>query len=337
MSTELPKPEDLIERVFAIDSAEAFRQVALEVYRYQYLNNELYRRYAELVGPAPDQVKAISDIPFLPISFFKNHVVQTTGFSPRIIFESSGTTGSQVSRHFVKEPALYRTSFVRGFELFYGPVSNYCFLALLPSYLERGSSSLVYMVKELMEISKHPLNGFFLYDYEELASRLVDLENSGQKTLLIGVTYALLDFATQYPTPLSHTIIMETGGMKGRKKEVVRSEVHDMLKQAFGVGVIHSEYGMTELLSQAYAKESGRFYAPPWMKVLVREEDDPKSVMSTPAAPKTGAINIIDLANLYSCSFIATEDLGTLHPDGSFDVLGRLDNSDIRGCSLLAV
>lgn len=307
------------------------------MYQYQYQYNELYQRYAELVGPDPASVQDIKDIPFLPISFFKSHQVQTTSFTAPVVFESSGTTGSLVSRHYVKEPAIYETSFVRGFEHFYGPVQDYCFVALLPSYLERGSSSLIYMVKELMELSGHSLNGFFLYDFKELSERLAELEKSGQKTILIGVTYALLDFAAQYPIPLRHTIVLETGGMKGRKKEVVRSEVHDELKKAFGVPAIHSEYGMTELLSQAYAREGGRFHAPAWMKALVREEDDPKSVWASSDSAKTGAINIIDLANLYSCSFIATEDLGTLHPDGSFEVLGRLDNSDIRGCSLLAL
>lgn len=337
MWIELPKAEDLIRKLFTIQEEEAFRALALDVYRYQYGNNDLYRRYADLTASGPECVNDISDIPFLPISFFKTHIVQTTEFSPRIIFESSGTTGSQVSRHFVKEPSLYEESFIRAFEAFYGPATDYCFLALLPSYLERGSSSLVYMVKALMERSRHPLGGFFLYDFEELAARLAEAERTGQKTLLIGVTYALLDFAEQFPVPLKNTIIMETGGMKGRKKELVRSEVHEALVHAFRVPSIHSEYGMTELLSQGYARGGGRFYAPAWMKVLVREEDDPRSVLGPSARPKTGAMNIIDLANLYSCAFIATEDLGTLHPDGGFEVLGRIDNSDVRGCSLLAV
>lgn len=337
MSFELPKQEDLIRKVFALDSEEAFRQVALNVFRYQYQHNELYRQYTDLTVSAPAEVNDIRSIPFLPISFFKTRNVQTTDFQPRLLFESSGTTGSQVSRHYIKEPDLYKSSFVKGFERFYGSIKDYCFLALLPSYLERGSSSLVYMVKELMDISGHPLNGFYLYDFEELAKKLSDLEKDHQKTLLIGVTYALLDFAAQYSLPLKHTILMETGGMKGRKKEMVRSEVHETLKAAFGLKSIHSEYGMTELLSQAYAKEAGRFFTPPWMKALLRDEDDPKSVSGTSATKKTGAINIIDLANLYSCSFIATEDLGTLHPDGSFEVLGRMDNSDVRGCSLLVL
>ena len=337
MWIELPTEEDLIRNLFAIDNEAAFRSVALDVYRFQYRHNELFRRYADLTASGPEQVQEVRDIPFLPISFFKTHTIQTTEFAPRILFESSGTTGSQVSRHFVKDPSLYEASFTRAFEAFYGPAEDYCFLALLPSYLERGSSSLVYMVKELMERSRHPLGGFYLYDFEELSARLAQLEREGQKTLLIGVTYALLDFAAQYPAPLRHTTIMETGGMKGRKKELVRSEVHEALMQAFSLPAIHSEYGMTELLSQGYARGEGRFQAPAWMKVLVREEDDPRSVHGLGNKPLTGAMNIIDLANLYSCSFIATEDLGTLHPDGSFEVLGRIDNSDVRGCSLLAV
>lgn len=337
MSIELPKAEDIIREVLAIDDATTFHRVALKVFRFQYANNALYRKYADLTGATPDGVKDIKDIPFLPISFFKSHTVQTTDFSPQVVFESSGTTGSQTSRHFVKEPSLYESSFTKGFERFYGPISEYCFLALLPSYLERGSSSLVYMVKGLMETSRHPLNGFFLYDHESLAAALSELQKRNQKTMLFGVTYALLDFAAAHPMPLNNTIVMETGGMKGRKKELVRSEVHDELKKAFGLSAIHSEYGMTELLSQAYSREGGRFYTPPWMKVLVREEDDPKAVFEAAQKPKTGALSIIDLANLYSCSFIAAEDLGTLHPDGSFEVLGRMDNSDVRGCSLLAV
>jgi hypothetical protein len=337
MSPKLPKEENIIRKLFAIDSGEAFKQVALEVYRYQYHHNELYRRYADLTVSDPVHVSEISAIPFLPISFFKTHVVQSTDFLPGTVFESSGTTGTQVSRHFVKDPLLYKASFTRAFEAFYGPAADYCFLALLPSYLERGSSSLVYMVKELMERSGHPRSGFFLYEFKELAARVADLERCGQKSILIGVTYALLDFAAQYPGPLKNTIIMETGGMKGRKKELVRSEVHEALMQVFGVPSVHSEYGMTELLSQGYACRDGRFHAPAWMRVMVREEDDPKAVSSPLAVSKTGAINIIDLANLYSCAFIATEDLGTLHPDGSFEVLGRIDNSDVRGCSLLAL
>lgn len=337
MCTEIPKAEDLIRKLFAINGDRAFEEVALDMYRYQYGNNELYRRYADLTASGPDRVKKVGDIPFLPISFFKTHPIQTNAFLPEIVFESSGTTGSQVSRHLVKDPSLYEASFTRTFEAFYGPATDYCFLALLPSYLERGSSSLVYMVNKLMERSGHPLGGFFLYDFEVLAARLAELESSGQKTLLIGVTYALLDFAAQHPMPLENTIIMETGGMKGRKKELVRSEVHEALRQAFRVPSIHSEYGMTELLSQGYARGGGRFVTPAWMNVLVREEDDPKSVITITDRARTGVMNIIDLANLYSCSFVATEDLGTLHPDGSFEVLGRIDNSDVRGCSLLAV
>ena len=337
MWTEIPKVEDIIKEVFTIEEKESFERLAIQVFHFQYQHNDLYRKYADLLGTTPKTVEELTSIPFLPISFFKTHTVQTTQFSPSLVFESSGTTGSQTSRHWVKEPFLYEASFRKGFEKFYGPIENYCFLALLPSYLERGNSSLVYMVKGLMEISRHPLNGFYLYDFDGLAATLTDLQQKRQKTMLFGVTYALLDFAEAFPMQLNNTIVMETGGMKGRKKELVRSEVHQELKNAFGLSAIHSEYGMTELLCQAYAAEEGRFFVPPWMKVFVREEDDPKALSGPLNKPKTGAISIIDLANLYSCSFIATEDLGTLYPDGSFEVLGRMDNSDVRGCSLLAV
>ena len=337
MWIEIPKAEDIIKEVFTIPDFDTFQRLALKVFHFQYQHNDLYRKYTDLIGAKPEAINDANSIPFLPISFFKTHTIQTTQFSPALVFESSGTTGSQTSRHWVKVPFLYETSFRKGFEKVYGPIEEYCFLALLPSYLERGHSSLVYMVKGLMDISNHPLNGFYLYDFAGLAATLTDLQQRGQKTMLFGVTYALLDFAEAYPIHLNHTVVMETGGMKGRKKELVRSEVHQVLKKAFGLPTIHSEYGMTELLSQAYATAEGRFFAPPWMKVFVREEDDPKALSGPLDKPKTGALSIIDLANIYSSSFIATEDLGTLYPDGSFEVLGRMDNSDVRGCSLLTV
>ncbi len=332
MRMEIPKTEELAEQVFSISHIADFQKTALAIFRYQYYHNPVYQSYCNLLQSPPDNVKAPEDIPFLPISFFKTHTVVTTAFQPEVIFESSGTTGVATSRHYVKEKALYEKSFRTAFNLFYGPASEYCILGLLPSYLERGQSSLVYMVADLVQESRHPLSGFYLYDFNSLASTLAQLEAAGQKTLLIGVTYALLDFAAQYPMTLKHTQIMETGGMKGRKKELVRSEVHAQLKQAFGLSHIHSEYGMTELLSQAYAAAEGRFFTPPWMKVIIREEDDPLSVSK---ASSSGGINIMDLANLHSCAFIATEDVGRLHADGSFEVLGRLDNAGIRGCSLL--
>jgi phenylacetate-coenzyme A ligase PaaK-like adenylate-forming protein len=314
-----------------------FLQKALELFRFQYTHNVIYKRFVDALNCDTTKVNAIDQIPFLPISFFKQFEIMTTAFEPQVIFESSGTTGMVNSRHLVKEVKLYEESFMNAFEQFYGPVEDYCILGLLPSYLERSSSSLVYMVQRMIEISGHPLSGFYLYNFEELFQTLQQLKAKGQKTLLIGVTYALLDFSEAFPIALSKTIIMETGGMKGRKKEMLRTEVHDQLKKAFGVTQIHSEYGMTELLSQAYSSQGGLFHTPPWMKIVLREEDDPLTIITTTKKQVSGAINIIDLANIYSCCFIATDDIGRLHSDGSFEVLGRMDNSDIRGCSLLAI
>jgi len=314
----------------------SFSEKAIRIFHFQYQHNALYKRYVDSLNCRIAAINKVEEIPFLPISFFKLQTVVTTEFLPQTIFESSGTTGSVNSKHLVKDLSIYAQSFIKGFQSFYGSIKDYCVLGLLPSYLERKGSSLVYMVQKMMEISNHPLNGFHLYDYENLASKLGQLEAAKQKTLLIGVTYALLDFAEAFPVPLTNTIVMETGGMKGRKKEMLRAEVHQKLKKSFNVNEVHSEYGMTELLSQAYAKKEGLFQTPAWMKVLLREEDDPFQITADTAKPITGAINIIDLANVYSCSFIATEDVGRLHPDGSFEVLGRMDNTDIRGCSLMA-
>jgi hypothetical protein len=256
------------------------------------------------------------------------------------VFESSGTTATVNSRHFVKDADIYRTSFSKCFSLFYNEAEYWCILGLLPSYLEKGNSSLVFMVNELIQESDHHLCGFHMDDFEKLYHTLLRNEISKQPTLLIGVTYALLDFAEQYPLKLNYTTIMETGGMKGRRKEMIRAEVHDVLKRQFGVDAIHSEYGMTELLSQAYSKGEGLYKCPPWMKIYLRDEDDPLKVKRynrKATKPSTGLINVIDLANIYSCAFIATDDIGRLHPDGQFEVLGRSDYSDIRGCSLLSI
>lgn len=310
---------------------------ALELFHFQYADNAIYKRYVDALNCDASKVNAIDQIPFLPISFFKQFQIKTTSFEPQVVFESSGTTGMATSRHMVRDQKIYEESFMTSFGQFYGPVENYCVLGLLPSYLERSSSSLVYMVQHMIQESKHPLSGFYLYNFEELFHTLQQLQATGQKTLLIGVTYALLDFSEAYPLKLSNTIIMETGGMKGRKKELLRTEVHAQLKQAFGVSEIHSEYGMTELLSQAYSARDGLFHTPAWMKVVLREEDDPLTIITEAHKQVSGAINIIDLANVYSCCFIATDDVGRLHPDGSFEVLGRIDNSDIRGCSLMAI
>jgi hypothetical protein len=311
----------------------AFNQAALELFFFQYRNNAVYAGFVDALGRFDGNIPTIETIPFLPISFFKTHAVKTTTFIEEQLFESSGTTQTIQSKHYVKRLKLYEESFFKSFALQYGAVKDYCILGLLPSYLERKHSSLVYMVQRMMDESWHPLNGFFLSDVDELAKRLLQLEQQHQKTLLIGVTFGLLDFAEKYQLPLTHTIIMETGGMKGRREEMTREQVHQQLQKSFAVEKIHSEYGMTELLSQAYSKGDGIFYCPPWMKVLVREEDDPLQLKTT----GKGALNMIDLANVYSCGFIATDDIGEVFADGSFRVMGRMDNSDIRGCSLLAL
>lgn len=317
-------------RIFQTDK-ESFEDAALELFRFQARENPVYHDYLEALQVPPENVTCLEQIPFLPIRFFKSHAVVTTQFEPVMLFESSGTTGVQSSRHLIKDISLYEQSFIRGFEDRYGPAGNWCILGLLPSYLEKGNSSLVYMVDQLIRRSGHPRGGFYLNEGEKLAGELEQLERMGQQTLLLGVTYALLDFAAAFPIPLKHTIVMETGGMKGRREELLREQVHEILKEAFGLGAIHSEYGMTELLSQAYSKGEGLFYGPGWMRVLVRDEEDPLTVRRT----GTGALNIIDLANYYSCAFIATEDAGRVGADGGFEVLGRMDGSDLRGCSLL--
>lgn len=319
---------------------ENFDSLALEVFNFQYLNNEVYKAYADALNIAPGSVRAVEQIPFLPISFFRSHNVKTTLFQPKVVFESSGTTGALSSHHFIKDLSLYEESFTGGFDLFYGSVKDYCIIGLLPSYLERKNSSLIYMVEKLITLSEHKQSGFYLNEHEKLIAVLKDLEAQEQKTLLIGVSFALLDLAEKFPFPLKHTIVMETGGMKGRRREMIRTELHLLLQKSFQLPSIHSEYGMTELLSQAYSKADGIFNCPPWMKVLIRDEEDPLEAHMPyfqSMAYVSGAINIIDLANIYSCSFIATDDAGKLYTDGSFEVLGRLDNSDLRGCSLMAV
>ena len=315
-----------------------FEETALAVFNFQYLQNPVYNQFCKALHIEPAKINTLNKIPFLPIAFFKTHVVTTTQFEAAALFESSGTTQTINSKHLIKDIALYEQSFSAAFRLFYGNPKDWCIIALLPSYLERKNSSLVMMADKLIEESGHEQGGFYLNELEKLHGTLLQLEKQQQKTLLIGVTFALLDFAEKYPTPLQHTTIMETGGMKGRREELTRPEVHEILCTNFKVDKIHSEYGMTELLSQAYSKGDGIFNCPPWMKIVLREEDDPLSVqLSNNSKTISGAINVIDLANLYSCSFIATDDAGKLHKDESFEVLGRLDNSDIRGCSLLAL
>ena len=323
---------EAVNNIFSTDTA-SFDERCLELFAFQFRHNQVYQEWCRMLRKDPSNVISIDDIPFLPISFFKTHEVRCTDFDAALVFESSGTTGQSTSRHFVKDPSLYNKSFLECFHQFFGNPEQYCILALLPSYLERRNSSLVYMVEELNRKSGHPLGGFFLYEHSELADRITQLELQQQPAILFGVTYALLDFAENHSMSLAHTIVIETGGMKGRKKEITRQEVHSILRRQFGLPAVHSEYGMTELLSQAYSLAEGRFQCPPWMRIFVRSEDDPMEV----AREGRGVINVVDLANVYSCAFIATDDAGILESDGMFEVLGRIDNSDVRGCSLLAL
>lgn len=309
----------------------SFEQLALEAFCFQAAQNPVYAAYLQAIHCIPEQIDCIQKIPFLPISFYKTHAVRTGNFTPALVFESSTTTGSTPSQHLVRNPTLYKASFLNGFEQYWGSPHNTCIIGLLPSYLERKNSSLVYMVKELIEKSCHPNSGFYLNEREVLSKTLTELESKQQRTLLIGVTFALLDFASTHPQPLKHTTLIETGGMKGRAEELTREEVHSLLKKAFQLPAIGSEYGMTELFSQAWSKGDGLFESPPWMKVLVREEEDPLTVKLS----GNGGLNIIDLANIDSCCFIATDDAGRVHSNGHFEMLGRLDGASTRGCSLL--
>lgn len=324
--------KEIVNNIFSV-SPSVFEQQALQIFRFQYNENKIYHNWVNALNVDINKVSELSQIPFLPVSFFKTHNVVTGTLTPEIIFQSSGTTGSTNSRHAVRELDVYTQSFTQGFKRFYGDPAEWCIIGLLPSYLERKGSSLVVMVEELIKLSGHKESGFYLYEFEKLANILKELEAKKQKTLLIGVTFALLDFAEQFPMPLKNTIIMETGGMKGRRKEMIREEVHSFLQKQFKTPFIHSEYGMTELLSQGYSFGEGIFTTVPWMKVLVRDEDDPLLVTKK----GRGLINVIDLANIYSCSFIATDDAGRIFDDSSFEVLGRRDNSDIRGCSLMVI
>jgi hypothetical protein len=317
---------------FSIHSEDAFNKQALELFYYQSESVAVYRDYLKMLKINTREINSWSEIPCLPIQFFKSHKVLAENEKTSFVFESSGTTGSINSKHFVADKSLYEQSFTNGFELFYGDVKKYCVLALLPSYLERNNSSLVYMADRLIKESQHPASGFYLDQYKELSLLLADLRKRKQATILIGVTYALLDLIEQYPLRFPELIIMETGGMKGRRKEMVREELHSSLMKGFSVKTIHSEYGMTELLSQAYSNGKGIFKCPPWMRIAIRDINDPLSQIPNAA---TGGINVIDLANVYSCGFIATQDLGKRNDDGSFEVIGRFDNSDLRGCNLL--
>jgi phenylacetate-coenzyme A ligase PaaK-like adenylate-forming protein len=319
---------------FTISNQKEFEKTALKVFRFQYENNLVYREFCDLLKTDVQEVKSLEQIPFLPIQFFKTHNVVSNSDPIQETFTSSGTTGSTTSKHLVTDISLYETSYRNGFSQFYGTLENYVILALLPSYLEREGSSLVYMVNDMIAISKHPDSGFYLNHQNELIDKLKALDQSGQNVILIGVTYALLDLIESHPLELKNTFIMETGGMKGRRKEMIREELHEQLCKGFGVTAIHSEYGMTELLSQAYSLGNGVFECPSWMHVLIRDTEDALTYLPQ---GKTGGINVIDLANINSCSFIATQDLGKKNPNNSFEVLGRFDHSDIRGCNLMVL
>ncbi|MBS1530200.1 MAG: acyl transferase [Bacteroidetes bacterium] len=320
------------EQIFLINSQQQFTDAALQVFRFQAENCAVYKEFITNLDVNPAKVKSVEEIPFLPISFFKTHEVLSSSAPVEAVFTSSGTTGMINSKHLVTDVGWYEESFRGSFGIFYGDVKNYCVLALLPSYLEREGSSLIYMAEDLVKHSENPNSGFYLSNHEDLFQQLKKQQQADKPTLLIGVTFALLDFVEQYQFNFPDLIVMETGGMKGRRKEMIREALHETLCEGFGVDAIHSEYGMTELLSQAYSKGEGLFNCPPWMRVITRDTNDP---MSNLRGSQTGGINVIDLANINSCSFIATQDLGRIYADGSFEVLGRFDNSDIRGCNLL--
>ena len=320
--------------IFTISSQKQFEKIALKVFRFQYENNLVYQEFCNFLKIDKQSVKTLQQIPFLPIQFFKNHNVISNTNEIQETFTSSGTTGMITSKHLVTDVSLYEQSYRNAFSEFYGNIEDYAILALLPSYLERSGSSLIYMVKDLIELSNNEHSGFYLNNYDDLISKLVELDNAGQNILLIGVTYALLDLVEKQKFQLKNTIIMETGGMKGKRKELIREELHEILCDGFGISSIHSEYGMTELLSQAYSLGNGIFECPAWMQILIRDTEDAMTYVSN---GKTGGINVIDLANINSCSFIATQDLGKKYPNNSFEVLGRFDNSDIRGCNLMVI
>ena len=320
--------------IFSISNKKQFEKLALKIFRFQHENNLVYRQFCDLRKIEVQKIKSLKQIPFLPIQFFKSHKVVSNTNEIQEIFTSSGTSGSTTSQHFVTDVSLYEESYQQGFSEFYGNIEDYVVLALLPSYLERSGSSLIYMFDDLIKRTNNLESGFYLDNYQELIQKLIQLDNSGQNVILIGVTYALLDLIEIQKFNLKNTIVMETGGMKGKRKEMIREDLHKQLCEGFGVSSIHSEYGMTELLSQAYSLGNGIFECPPQMQVLIRDTEDALSYVDS---GKTGCINVIDLANINSCSFIATQDLGKKYPNNSFEILGRFDNSDIRGCNLMVV
>ena len=315
---------------WVFDQTVSFNEKALKLFKLQAEQCQVYKQYLSLLKINTEDINSIQKIPFLPIEFFKTKRIILEGKSPEITFSSSGTTGQEVSQHHIADVSIYEKSYALGFEHFYDKPTDYRILALLPTYLEKEGSSLVYMCDRLIQESQHPQSGFYLHNLKELTEVLA--QECHKKTLLIGVSYALLDLAEKFPQRLNNTILMETGGMKGKRREMTKSELHQTLKKAFKLENIHSEYGMTELLSQAYSKGNGYFDCPPWMKVLIRDPEDPFSLMED---GRTGGINVIDLANVNSCAFIATQDLGKIHLNNQFEVLGRFENTDIRGCNLM--
>ena len=319
--------------IFKIDSNASFKNIALKIFRYQAECNPVYSEFLKWLGTDPAEISEIEEIPFLPVELFKNHRIITGPDSSELVFESSGTTGNSTSRHYVSDRSLYEESFSRTFRIFYGEPSGYIISALLPSYAERDNSSLVYMMNSLIRQSAKAESGFYINNVEELLAGIKKWKAESRRIFLLGVSFALLDMAEKYSPDLSGTTVMETGGMKGRRNELTREELHSVLKEKFNITEVHSEYGMTELLSQAYSRAGGLYQSPPWMKVLIRDTHDPLTMIDEPL--RTGGINIIDLANINSCSFISTGDLGRMHEDGRFEVLGRFDSSDIRGCNLL--
>lgn len=324
----------LINKILKINSINEFNDIALEIFQYQYKKNKIYRKYIDFNHFKVEKINHFSKIPFLPIELFKSQKIFCGIKIPEFFFESSGTSGIEKSKHYISDLTTYEQSFLNGFNYFYGNIKDYNFLALLPSYLEQKHSSLIYMIDRLIIDSNNKESGFYLYNLENLYTKLKSLRNGNKKIILFGVTYALLDLAEKYPINISNAIIFETGGMKGRRKEMIKEEVHNQLKSAFNVSSIHGEYGMTELFSQAYSDGGGIFKTPPWMKVLIRDTDDPYSLLGN---NKSGGINVIDLANIDTCCFIATQDLGKTYNNESFEVSGRFDNSDIRGCNLMVI
>ncbi len=320
--------------IFSIKNAADFKTAALQVFKFQFENNSVYRSFCDLLYKNPSDIHRIEDIPFLPIQFFKSHTIVSSEANIQKVFTSSGTTGQTTSKHAVTDLSVYEKSFENAFHYFYGNIEDYVVLALLPNYLEREGSSLIFMADALIKQSKQLESGFYLNNLDALKNTLLKLESENRKILLIGVSFALLDLVEYHQFQLKNTIIMETGGMKGRRKELIRQELHNILKAGFGVPEIHSEYGMTELLSQAYSKGQGIFNCPPWMQALTRDTEDALTIQNP---EQTGGLNVIDLANFNSCAFIATQDLGKIYSDGSFEIIGRFDNSDIRGCNLMAL